>query len=301
MKKKLMLAFMLFMAVSCTTKEPNEAPSSMTLFDGENAFTYLVDQTDIGPRYPGSEGHTVVQTYLIEQFTRLDWEVEQQSFDYNPTGSAPYQGMNIIAKSNEGKGKIIIIGAHYDTRAVSDSFKSSSPKPSLGAVDGASGVAVLIELARTLNLDEIDNEVWLVTFDFEDNGSNGLTGWNWIAGSTYMAEQISDPTEFKAVVVVDMIGDADQTIYFERNSDPILQTTLWEIAASFGYEDQFINQYRHTILDDHIPFKNRGITAVDLIDFDYEHWHTTEDTPDKASPESLHRVGRVIQTWLESK
>ncbi len=286
------------------TQMPTDEPATTAApsqFDGESAFTYLTDQTDIGPRYPGSPGHEEVRDYINGQFSRLNWAVEQQQFEYDPTGTAAYQGMNIIARANEGKGKIIIIGAHYDTRAISDSFKSSSFDPGVGAVDGASGVAVLIELARTLNLDAINNEIWLVNFDLEDNGSNGIAGWNWIAGSTYMADQISDPAQFEAVVIVDMIGDADQTIYLERNSDPDLQTVLWEIAASFGYEAQFINQYKYAILDDHIPFKNIGIVAVDLIDFDYAYWHTVEDTPDKASPESLGRVGRVVQTWLESK
>ena len=103
----------------------------------------------------------------------------------------------------------------------------------------------------------------------------------------------------EAVVVVDMIGDADQQIYLERNSDPVLQTQLWGIAATLGYTDTFVSEYRWAMYDDHVPFAERGITAVDIIDFDYPYWHTTQDTRDKVSPQSLERVGRVLESWLE--
>jgi Zn-dependent M28 family amino/carboxypeptidase len=96
-----------------------------------------------------------------------------------------------------------------------------------------------------------------------------------------------------------MIGDADQQLYLERNSDADLQTYLWEIAATLGYTETFIPLYRWTMLDDHLPFARRGIPAVDIIDFDYPYWHTTQDTPDKVSAESLERVGRVLEVWLE--
>ena len=102
-----------------------------------------------------------------------------------------------------------------------------------------------------------------------------------------------------AVVVVDMIGDADQQLYLEHNSDPDLQMRLWEIAATLGYGDTFTAEYRYSMYDDHIPFARRGITAVDIIDFDYPYWHTTQDTPDKVSADSLERVGRVLEVWLE--
>ena len=116
-------------------------------------------------------------------------------------------------------------------------------------------------------------------------------------GSSYMAEHLAVTPE--AVIVVDMIGDADQQLYLEGNSDPALQMRLWGIAATLGYTDTFISEYRWAIYDDHIPFARRGITAVDIIDFDYVYWHTTQDTPDKVSAESLERVGRVLEVWLE--
>jgi glutaminyl-peptide cyclotransferase len=164
-------------------------------------------------------------------------------------------------------------------------------------VDGASGVAVLLELARVLDLDLIPHELWLAFFDFEDQGGGGMPDWDWIVGSTYMAQNLE--VEPQAMILVDMIGDADQQLYYEGYSDPELRAEIWELAASLGYGDVFIPEVRHYMLDDHRPFLDRGIPAVDIIDFDYAYWHTVEDTADKAAPESLERVGRTLEAWLE--
>jgi len=188
---------------------------------------------------------------------------------------------------------VVILGAHYDTRRSAD--QEDSDAPVLGANDGASGVAVLLELARTLDPRRLRHQVWLAFFDAEDNG--GLDGWEWCVGSSYMAARLHVfPV---AVIVVDMVGDADQQIHFEGNSDPALQMQLWQIAADLGYADSFIPTYRWTMLDDHVPFAQRSIPAVDIIDFDYPYWHTTQDTLDKVSGASLERVGRVLEVFLE--
>lgn len=244
-----------------------------------------------GPRWPGSPGHTAVGDYIEEKLTELGWQVEEQRFDYQDVAAR-----NLIGRANQGAGPIIILGAHYDSRRIADQTPGST-EPVPGAVDGASGVAVLLELADTLDLGTIEREIWLAFFDVEDQGSGGMPGFTWIVGSTYMAEHLTVTPE--AVVVVDMVGDADQQLYLEGNSDPQLQGQLWEIAAGLGYGDYFISQPRHTMIDDHLPFARRGITAVDIIDFDYAYWHTVEDTADKASPDSLLRVGRTLEVWLE--
>jgi hypothetical protein len=293
------------MATAAPTERPTTITSSPALetptaasasFTGDQAFTYLAAQMELGPRWPGSPGHTAVRRYLVDQLSQLGWMVEEQAFDYQG-----FEARNIIARANEDKEDIIILGAHYDTRRVADqtpgAAEAQTPVP--GAVDGASGVAVLLELARTLDLEAVPAEVWLAFFDVEDNGSGGLPGWDWIAGSTYMADNLTVTPA--AVVVVDMIGDADQQLYHEGNSDAALRETLWNIAADLGYEAVFVPQVRHTMIDDHLPFARRGIPAVDIIDFDYPYWHTVEDTADKASPESLLRVGRTLEVWLEDR
>ncbi len=260
-------------------------------FDGEKAFSKVEDQMAFGPRWPGSSGHREVGDYIIRELKDLGWQVEEQSFTYRDV-----IGRNIIAKVNQDRGPVIIVGAHYDTRKVADRSPDSS-EAAPGAVDGASGVAVLLELARSLELHQTNKEVWLAFFDVEDNGSGGIPGYDWIVGSTYMANNLQIMPE--AMVLVDMVGDADQQLYLEGNSNPDLQQRIWQIAGDLGFGDYFINEYRYSLIDDHLPFVQRGIPAIDIIDFDYPYWHTIEDTTDKVSPESLARVGLTLETWLE--
>ena len=113
-----------------------------------------------------------------------------------------------------------------------------------------------------------------------------------------MAAHLSNRPAF--VIIVDMIGDADQQIFYEGNSDPKLMESIWETAADLGFEDTFVPEYRHTMLDDHTPFIQLGIPAVDIIDFDYPYWHTTNDTIDKVSSTSLMRVGKTVEAFLET-
>jgi hypothetical protein len=264
--------------------------SEVEEFSGSSAMSFVRDQLAFGPRSTGSEGGRKTADYIVRRLREFGWNAEIQEFTYRGV-----VGRNIIAKA--GAGPVALIGAHYDTRRRAD--RDSDPKrqeqPVLGANDGASGVAVLLELARTLDTAKLSNEVWLAFFDAEDNG--GLDGWEFIVGSEHMAAHLTTAPEM--VVIVDMIGDTDQNIHKERNSTPELQDRIWAIAASLGYGDQFIPEYKWSMTDDHTPFLRRGYTAVDIIDFDYPAWHTAQDTIDKVSSTSLERVGKVLQVLLE--
>jgi hypothetical protein len=262
-------------------------------FDGATALTYVEQQVTFGPRIPGSSGHKLTRNLIVDTLRAHDWEVEIQEGVYQDT-----QIYNIIGfRSEEGdlsNDPLILIGAHYDTRITADRSQLDAYKelPVPGANDGASGVAVLLELSRVLPLfRHID--VQLVFFDAEDNG--GINGWEWIVGS----EQYSQSLRKKpiAVVIVDMIGDSEQEIYWEKSSDPFLRGEIWGVAEDLGIET-FIFEEKYHIIDDHTPFLAQGVPAVDLIDFDYPYWHTTEDTLDKVSAQSLENVGVVIQEWL---
>lgn len=281
------------------TPSPTQAPSATPTptispplsFEGDSAFELLLEQMAFGPRWPGSEGNKAAGDFIISELQQLGWEVEEQVFPFKEI-----EVRNIIGRKNMGYGPVIIIGAHYDTRKVADRTPGST-EPVPGAVDGASGVAVLLELARVLDLADLHHEIWLAFFDAEDNGDGGIPGFPWIVGSTYMAESLAIMPQ--AMVLVDMVGDADQQIYYELNSDFALRQELWRIAADLGFGSHFIAEEGKSILDDHIPFLNMGIPAVDIIDIDYLYWHTVEDTADKASPDSLERVGRTLEEWIE--
>ncbi len=260
-------------------------------FDGVRALADVQTQVDFGPRIPGSEGHAKIREWMRIELESAGWQVEVHESER--MGHPIY---NIIAKRSDEDPKIIL-GAHYDTRMIADHdpdpAKRDQPVP--GANDGGSGVAVLLEMARALPEDSVP--VWLVFFDTEDNGR--IEGWDWILGSRAFAEEI--PVQPEAVVIVDMIGDANLNIHLEKNSDVAIRTEIWSVAERLGYSAQFINNEKFSMLDDHTPFLEAGIPAVDLIDFDYPYWHTTEDTPDKVSAESLKAVGDTLLTWIMEK
>jgi glutaminyl-peptide cyclotransferase len=267
-------------------------PQDRGAFDGERAYADVLAQMELGPRVTGSPAGVAAGDLIAKQLEAAGWRAEFQPLEYMGVPAR-----NVIGKANIGVGSIIILGAHYDSRRRADQDPQNSEAPVPGANDGASGVAVLLELARSLNQEAVPHEIWLAFFDAEDNGN--LDGWDWIIGSRYMADNLT--VEPAAMILLDMIGDADQQIYYEGNSDMGLQAQLWSTAAELGYGQQFMPSVRYTMTDDHIPFRSRGIPSVDLIDFDYPYWHTTADTADKVSADSLERVGRTLEAYLETE
>lgn len=249
------------------------------------------EHVDYGPRIPGTAGHQRAGDAILATLAQHGWITHTQSFTYQGTLIR-----NLWGVKGDGE-QLVILGAHYDTRRLADRDAAQPDAPVPGANDGASGVAVLLELARVLDTALINQQVWLAFFDAEDQGE--LDGWDWIVGSQYFADSLTLVPS--AVVIVDMVGDADQQLFYERNSDAQLMEELWGIAHQAGYGGSFIRQYKWSILDDHTPFLARGWRAIDIIDFDYPYWHTVDDTPDKISPISLERVGRTLEIWLESR
>lgn len=274
------------------TKGGDSFPS----FSGQRAFEDVRFQIELGPRIPGSQAHREAVAWMVSGLETEGWNVKVQE-----KMMLDHPIKNVVAQRSpdlNGEYPWIIIGAHYDTRifADEDSDPAARSQPVPGANDGASGVAVLMELARVLPRD-LPKEVWLVLFDAEDNGD--IPGWDWILGSRAFVEDLRGQPE--AVVIVDMIGDANLNIYMERNSDAALTAQIWAQAAELGYAGTFIPMPGYSILDDHTPFLRAGIPAVDIIDFDYPYWHTTEDTLDKVSAQSLQIVGDVLTAWLTEK
>ncbi len=260
------------------------------VFSGESAYQMVLDQTNFGPRTPASAAHQLTQQYITENLKSFGWKVEVQNVEFDG-----HLVNNIIARRGSN-GEITLLGAHYDSRlyATEEIDESSKSLPVPGANDGASGVAVLLELARTLPTRD-DQQVWLVFFDVEDQGR--IEGWDWIIGSRAFVQNLTEQPD--RVVILDMIGDADLQVYREKGSNPSLTDAIWDTAAQLGFEDTFINKEGYSILDDHVPFVEAGIPAVDIIDFDYPYWHTLNDTADKVTAESLEIIGLTITAWLQ--
>jgi glutaminyl-peptide cyclotransferase len=280
MRNRVVILALLFL-VACQPAQPIK-------FNGKTAFEHVEAQMNLGPRPTGSAAWQATGDYIIAQLKKFGWATEEQRFDYRATGIR-----NIIGR--KGKGPVMILGAHYDTRRRADQDKTNPTAPVPGADDGASGVAVLLELAHSLDASKLKNQVWLAFFDAEDNGD--LDGWEWTVGSRYMAQHLTIKPE--VVIVVDMVGDADQQIYYDGNSNTQWNERIWKTAAQLGYDKYLIPRPKWAMFDDHTPFVQQGISAVDIIDFDYPYWHTLADTSDKLSPDSLERVGRTLQVLLE--
>lgn len=273
------------------TPEPSATPLPPA-FDGQRAYQDVEYQVALGPRTPGSEAHAQAVEWMQRELEASGWTVEIQE-----TTMLDHPVRNVIAKRGQGQ-PWIIIGAHYDSRMKADRDPDPARQDEAvpAANDGASGVAVLLGLARGMPK-EINGQVWLTFFDTEDQGQ--LEGWDWILGSRAVANSLTGKPD--AVVVVDMIGDANLNIYREKNSDQPYTDEIWQVAAELGYAEQFINEPKFSMLDDHTPFLEKGIRAVDIIDFDYPAWHTTGDTPDKVSAESLQAVGDTVLHWVLGK
>jgi Zn-dependent M28 family amino/carboxypeptidase len=275
-------------------------------FSGELAFGHVETQIDFGPRVTGTEGWRSTQAYIIENLEAHGWSITTQTFTVETPHDGIITGENIIAM--RGQGPITVIGTHYDTRLVSD--KDEDPDnyliPMPGANDGGSGVGVMLELSRIIDEHYDSNEqIWLIFFDAEDN-PGGIVNWPAIPGSIYLVDNLADlevtADDFRFALVLDMVGEAgEQNFYYETASidnAPTETERLWELAATLGYEANFIPEIRYSIVDDHRPFISGGIPASLIIDFDYLWHHTTEDTLDKVSAEALARIGRVVEFYL---
>jgi glutaminyl-peptide cyclotransferase len=278
---------------------------TVPVFDKEAAFARLEAQCAFGPRVPGSDAHLRCRDYLVKTLSGFTDRVETQPFELT-FGRPPraVEAFNIIAKFRPELADRIILCAHWDSRPWAD--EDPDPKfhstPVLGANDGASGVAVLLEMARIFHAHPPPVGIDLVLFDGEDAGNTGNT-WSWARGSQYFAGRLATKDYPRFVVLLDMIGDRELTITQEAYSleyGRSLVTKIWEIAAALKV-DSFVPEKGPAVMDDHIPFLRLGIPAIDLIDLDYPHWHTSQDTPDKCSPDSLDDVGRVLVQLVYSR
>lgn len=270
--------------------------SSIPEFDQQNAFEILEKQCELGPRYPGSSEIELCRNLIINELTTTGAVIEEQEFVTTELDSIMH-GVNIIAHFYPQMGRRILLGAHYDTRPWADKETDVSlhDKPIIGANDAASGVAVLLELARIIAQKPPSQfGVDLVFFDLEDMGSYNKNE-TWCLGSSYFAQNYSGNLPEKAIVV-DMIGDADLLIemeYYSYHNSPQLVNEIWNTAHDLGFQ-QFNSKITKRIYDDHYPLIKVGFNAVDIIDFEYPYWHTLEDTADKCSPKSLYIVGQTL-------
>jgi Zn-dependent M28 family amino/carboxypeptidase len=262
-------------------------------FDGARAFADLKHLVAFGPRPAGSPALGEARSWMIAQLKDAGAQVEEDSFTAStPVGPIPMT--NLIAKFPGAQSKVVMVTGHYDTK-LEESFRF------VGANDGASSAALLLELARVLHGRKHDLTYWLVFFDGEE-AVQEWTDTDSVYGSRHLVQKLSSAGELgriRAMILVDMIGDAHLEIHREAGSTSWLTDMVFTAAHRLGYTKYFLDS-PIGVEDDHVPFVDAGVAAVDLIDFDPTdgYWHTAKDTVEHCSPLSLTIVGRVVLATL---
>ena len=292
-------------------QEGEENPIGCQLsFDGDIANQSVQFQTDLGPRLPGSAASSELRESIKSNLS--GWHITESTHHVN--------GMvltNLFATWNKGAGSTVMFAAHYDTRHKGDLDwnESMRDKPIDGANDGASGVAVLTELARHIPSMNLTHEVTLFFTDGEDQGEYSNAS-SWILGARAWADNltVSEADNIESFILVDMIGDSDLTLRKTRPGN----SSLWnrtenkirylDEVCNYGESTYFDFEEYDSIIDDHVPADELGIPAIDIIDTRYGeganflggHWHTHNDTADKVSADSLQKIGYILESGLKT-
>jgi hypothetical protein len=281
---------------------PTDAGQSTALqFQKDLAWKSLVKQCDFGPRVPGTKAHADCQTYLVDELKKTCDDVKIQTFNH----VWAYNGKtvevdNIVGYQNWKDAKVhVLLTAHWDSRpfADQDPDPANHNTPILGADDGASGVAVLIELSRALKGRLKDVGIVYLLNDAEDLGPNIE---EMLLGTVYFAQHPSDPKPDYGILL-DMIGNANVRVPMEQYSvfkAPDIMNAFYDAMKAAGLDSTFPKVQGDSVEDDHYPLIDAGIPTIDLIDFQYKPWHTLGDTVDKCSAQSLGKIGQGLEYWL---
>lgn len=283
-------------------------PLNVPAFNADSAFVYVEDQVGFGPRVPNSEAHREARDYLSGQLERFADEVAVQSFSADRFDGTKLQGYNIIGSFNPGTSRRLLLLAHWDTRFRAD--HASTPElqnqPVLGADDGGSGVAVLLEIARQLSLQPVEVGIDILFTDLEDQGkSNDPNGTTWALGAQYWSKN-PHVSNYQAQygILLDMVGAKGAQFLKEaisRNYASQFLDYVWSLANSMGYGHLFVNKnLSGGVVDDHLFInQNIGIPTIDIINKPDNssfgsHWHTEDDTLDVIDKNVLRSVGQVV-------
>ena len=280
-------------------------------FDDNNAYSYVEDQLDIGFRIPGTSDSNKCASYFISEFKDIDYNFKYIVHDFEVHST---KCQNILFKLNEDREDIVILGAHYDSRAKATKDSEDSEEPVPGANDGASGCAVLIELAEVLykRKDDLECQIWFVFFDAEDQGKDeggyGIKDWDWCEGSKEFVDDIesfhnSEEEDFDCMILLDMIGGENLQFINEQYSTSSLLDEIFEVGRQLGYINEFpIFPLSSAVVDDHLAFNEEMPTADLIINFwnnpGWPHHHTRKDNLSHISKKSLEITGRTIEQFI---
>lgn len=273
-------------------------------FSGDHAYEHVQKLVEFGPRPAGSNALEKSRVYIEEQLKELGWEVIRQSFTDKAPNGASIDFVNLRARFGNpddvtfwDQKRAILLGSHYDTKRFKDiEF--------VGANDGGSSTGALIEIARAAaKKPDFAEQIELVFFDGEEAFERSITPTDGLYGSRHYALNITRRQKDlelrpEAVVILDMVGEKDLSIRLPSDTPPHLAKALFAAAEELGQRDKF-GLWSTKITDDHVPFQNEGVPAIDLIDFDFRAWHTSRDKMDQISADSLQISGQTTLLFIE--
>ena len=269
------------------------SPGAATHFSGAAALQDTKQATGFGERPSGSKEIAGLREWIVKELKPLGGEISEDSFT-GQTPMGPLPMVNIILKFPGTSGKSIVVTGHYDTKRI-------PMVHFVGANDAGSSTGFLIEFAHCVAAMKHSDDIYIVFFDGEEAVRREWGGTDNCYGSRHLVSKwLADGTlpRVKALINIDMIGDKDLDLSNDENSSESLRSTVWQIADKLGYTKYFRRERGGGIDDDHKPFVDSGVNAIDIIDLDYgpngSYWHTAADTMDKLSAHSFQVVGDVV-------
>ncbi len=292
----------------------NQATALIPNVNADSAYHFVQKQVDFGPRVPGTEAHKKCAEWFEQKLKSYTPNVIVQEFTANYYHGGSENGYNIIASINPEHKRRVMLSAHWDSRFMADQDDERTKEAILGADDGGSGVALLIEIARILKENPIDLGVDIMLWDAEDQGKDGdgteNTTNTWCIGSQYWTRNLHIPNyDAKFGILLDMVGSPNAQFMKEGTSMQYASKYMnktWKLAQKMGYGNYFLDQQASGIIDDHY-FINKnlsgGIPTFDIINRPNgtqfgDYWHTHDDDMDVINKSTLAAVGNVVLAVL---
>ncbi|MBR1543911.1 MAG: M28 family peptidase [Muribaculaceae bacterium] len=304
------------LCLACSGKKPADtdnvaaaAPRPSVSFNADSALSLVRQQCEFGPRVPETKAHELCLQWILDRAAQVGAEVTTQKGVVTAFNGVPLNITNVMASILPHKQQRILLLAHYDSRpwADNDPDPANHKRPVMGANDGASGVAVMLELARVLQGSDLPVGIDLLFVDAEDYGDSGNDD-SWALGTQFWAaSELAKDYHPMHAILLDMVGATGAQFgfeYFTMQYAAATATAVWDAAASAGFAPYFVRRPAGAITDDHVTLCRAGIPCIDIIDLRdngfFPQWHTVGDTMQVIDPATLKAVGQTLVTFITS-